>query len=73
MNSAFGQVMQHGYVVPEVEQAARERAGAHAPGPFHVFERMSMQQSFRGTPVRHDADRSEIRSSERVSARELPS
>jgi methylmalonyl-CoA/ethylmalonyl-CoA epimerase len=51
MNGAFGQVMQHGYVVHDVDEVAREWAGRVGAGPFYVFDRMVMEQSFRGKRV----------------------
>jgi hypothetical protein len=46
MSSHFGQIMQHGYVVHDVEKAATEWATRVGVGPFYVFEHMVMEQSF---------------------------
>jgi hypothetical protein len=51
MNSVFGQVMQHGYVVHDVAAVAREWAERVGAGPFYVFDRMVMDQNFRGRHI----------------------
>ena len=46
MNSGFGALMQHGYIVTDVAAAAAEWAQRVGAGPFYVIERMPMDQYY---------------------------
>jgi hypothetical protein len=49
MNSAFGPVMQHGYVVEDVAKTATEWAERVGVGPFYVLDRVVMEDyAYRG-------------------------
>ena len=55
MSSGFGAVMQHGYIVKDVAQAAAEWTERVGAGPFYFIDRMPMDQYyFRG--VRTDVE-----------------
>jgi hypothetical protein len=46
MSVGFGAIMQHGYIVEDVEKAAEEWAARVDVGPFYVLDRMRMDQYF---------------------------
>lgn len=55
MSNEFGQIMQHGYIVGDVETAAVEWARRVGAGPFYVLDHIAMDQYyFRG--VRTDVE-----------------
>jgi methylmalonyl-CoA/ethylmalonyl-CoA epimerase len=52
MSTVFGAIMQHGYIVADVEKAAREWADSVNAGPFYMIDRMLMDTyHFRGVRV----------------------
>jgi hypothetical protein len=46
MSVGFGSIMQHGYIVDDVEEAAVEWAERVQVGPFYVLDRILMDQYF---------------------------
>ena len=46
MNVGFGEIIQYGYVVADVEKAAADWAERLGAGPFYVLERVLMDQYF---------------------------
>jgi hypothetical protein len=55
MSLDFGAIMQHGYIVADVEKTALQWAERIGAGPFYVLDRMRMEQYyFRG--VRTDVE-----------------
>ncbi len=54
MTAGFGRIMQHGYIVGDVEATAREWASRVGAGPFYILDRIRMDDYYyRGvrTPV----------------------
>ena len=52
MGSDIGPVMQHGYIVADVEQTAREWVDRVGVGPFYILERNAMDQyHYRGQRI----------------------
>jgi len=50
MNSDFGQIMQFGYVVEDIEQTAKEWSERLGVGPFYCLDRIDFDQYYyRGT------------------------
>jgi Glyoxalase/Bleomycin resistance protein/Dioxygenase superfamily len=46
MSGAFGQIMQHGYVVKDVKKAALEWSERVGVGPFYVLDRIAMDEYY---------------------------
>lgn len=53
MSVGFGRIMQHGYIVSDVEQMARQWAALVGAGPFYVIDTKMDEYYYRGvrTPV----------------------
>jgi hypothetical protein len=46
MNSNFGTIMQHGYIVEDVAATARQWAERLGVGPFYILDRIAMDQYY---------------------------
>jgi hypothetical protein len=46
MNTGFGQIMQHGYIVADIEKTAREWADRVGIGPFYVIDQVRLDEYY---------------------------